>query len=343
MTYSLQQRKRRWCDFLDMAKPAQHMFIIACDPDAPARPLPNPGNVPQRIEWSWQSYCRQMERMNWLQDDTVPFLAVYTGTEIFAEAFGCPVVRPADNMPHARPLVCSPAEAARIKTPRLEETPLVRLFDIADELCRRAGKGALLGLVDIQSPMDIAALIWDKSHFYIAMVETPQAVLDLAGKVNELLVAFMDEWFVRYGPEFIAHYPSYYMPRGITLSEDEIGSVSQETFLELFLPELVELSKRYGGLGMHCCANAGHQWENLLKIPDFRLLNLCQSAQRVKEAYEFFGPRLAQMHSWSGDGAPEGWPQGYPQGSRVVMSASAGTEDEAKALADKLWNACGRG
>jgi hypothetical protein len=39
------------------------------------------------------------------------------------------------------------------------------------------------------------------------------------------------------------------MPKGITLSEDEVGSVSSEMFQKFFLPELQDLSARYGGLG----------------------------------------------------------------------------------------------
>jgi len=165
---------------------------------------------------------------------------------------------------------------SRIKTPELGSTPLTMLFEIADELRRRAGKNALIKLVDIQSPMDIAALIWDKNDFYSALIYAPEAVMELSVKVKELLTAFLDEWFNRYGVEFIAHYPSYYMPKGITLSEDEVGSVSPQMFVEYFLPELEELSNRYGGLGMHCCANARHQWENFKKIPNLRLLNLVQ-------------------------------------------------------------------
>ena len=38
--------------------------------------------------------------------------------------------------------------------------------------------------------------------------------------VKELMFEFLDEWFRRYGPSFMAHYPAYYMPNGITMSED---------------------------------------------------------------------------------------------------------------------------
>jgi hypothetical protein len=336
-TYGLEQRKQRWCDFLSMDKPAQHVFMIGVeDGKVPARPWPRWDNVPQRIEWAWDAYRRKMERMELYADDTVPFLHVYTGTEIYAEAFGCGVAYPEDNMPFARPLVDNAVDAAKIKVPRLEDTPLMRLLDIGDELRRRAGGKAVMGIVDIQSPMDIAAQIWDKNTFFIAMLECPEAVWELAGKVGELFCAFFDEWFRRYGRDFIAHYPSYYMPRGLTLSEDEVGSINVEVFLELFLPELVELSNRYGGLGMHCCATARHQWEHFLKIPDLRLLNLVHNKEYLAEAYQFFGPHTAQMHCWCGDGEPEQWLRLYPPGARVVLQPTAKSEDDARRVSERL-------
>ncbi|NQT52546.1 hypothetical protein HQ576_10865 [bacterium] len=338
----IEARKQRWCDFLDPAQPPQHLFVIAFEPDSLERPWPWPHNVPERVAWSWQNYRRQLARLDWLRDDSLPYLDPFTGTEIFAEAFGCPVERPEDNMPFAKPLVSDPMEAATVRVPAWSRTRLAVLFEIADELRSRA-PDALLKLVDIQSPMDIAALVWDKNTFYTAMVETPDAVKELAAKTGKLLTSFQDAWFERYGAEFIAHYPAYYMPQGFTLSEDEIGSVSAAMFEEFFLPELVELSERYGGLGIHCCANARHQWDNLKRIPDLRLLNLVQPPDELRDAYDAFATHCPQMHSWCGEGEPWTWPAQYPEGSRVVIQATAKTRREAIELSEKLWAACGRG
>ena len=42
-----------------------------------------------------------------------------------------------------------------------------------------------MSLVDVQSPMDIAALIWDKSDFFVAMMDTPEQAVTLAERLNE--------------------------------------------------------------------------------------------------------------------------------------------------------------
>lgn len=334
VTEEIRRRKARWCRFLDPRAPSSHMLLVRQDTGLPARPLPHPDRLADRIEWAWMKYQQQLEMVGWLDDDAIPYLDPYSGTEIFAASFGCRVHRPDDSNPFALPLIQGASDISSLAVPDITAEPLAQLFEIADELRRRAGPDVVMRLPDIQSPMDIAALIWEKSSFYIAAIESPEAVRELAAKVRQLLTAFIDEWFTRYGREFVAHYPDYYMPAGITLSEDEIGAVNPEMFEALFLPELVELSRRYGGLGMHCCADARHQWDGWAKIPDLRLLNIAHKPHVVEEAYTFFADRVPQMHSWCGDGDPTTW--SYPAGARVVIGASAASADEARRLADEI-------
>jgi hypothetical protein len=340
MEKNIIDRKTRWCDFFSNPD-AGHLFIIHYQPDEESPPLPWREYKQERIDWAWRQYERQCKRMEWLEDDAIPYLHVRTGTEIFAEAFGCKVYYPDDNMPFALPMIHSAQEVSSVKVPELSSSSIAYLFDIADELVDRAGPGALLQIIDIQSPMDIAALIWDKLTFYPALVEAPEAVMELADKVKQFLITTMDTWFARYGVEFIAHYPDYYMPVGITLSEDEVGAVSKTVYEELFLPELAELSQRYGGMGMHCCAHASHQWDGFMAIPDLRLINLVQSENVLQQAYDFFSV-IPQMHSWCGEGDPSNWVDAYPPGSRIVMRVTAWSRVEALMLSEKLQFACNR-
>ena len=108
----------------------------------------------------------------------------------------------------------------------------------------------------------------------MAMVEAPEAVIGLAQKIKTLQIHFLDEWFRRYGKGFVAHYPDYYLPQGASMSVDEIGAVNERMFERFFLPELADLAERYGGLGVHSCANNCHQWENFKRIPGLKFLNI---------------------------------------------------------------------
>jgi hypothetical protein len=329
-------RKRRWTNFYNPELPPGRLFWIHYFSELPARPWPYPDRIDERIEWSWKKYQIQLEQLSWLNDDSLPFLDIYTGTELFAEAFGCQIYYPGNDMPFALPLIHTPDEGARLTVPSIDSAPLARIWKIARELRRRAGPRALLRLPDIQSPMDIAALIWEKSAFYPALAEYPEAVLELAGKIHILLVNFLDAWFDEFGEDFIAHYPDYYVPRGITLSEDEVGAVSPAMFQNIFLPELVRLSKRYGAIGMHCCANSQHQWHGFTKIPNLILLNLVQPAEVIREAYPFFESVTAQMHSYYGEGEQAVWPRLHPAGRRIIFDMNVGTRAEAIALSNNI-------
>lgn len=310
-------RCSRWRSLFSPESGPPYVFLIRYQPDAFERPWPMPDQVPQRIDWAWHKYCRMVEQCTWIEDDTLPYLEPYTGTEIFAEAFGAEVYRPDNDMPFARPVIGNAGDAAKIKAPSLDCPSFHRMFEIADELRRRAGPDALMRLVDIQSPMDIAAILWDKNDFYVSLVEAPDAVLEFAEKIAGVQTSFLDEWFSRYGTRTIAHYPDYYMEGGITLSEDEVGAVSADLFEEMFLPELNRLSDRYGGIGIHCCAHARHQWDSFRKIRGLRLLNFVQPEAVVKEAYAFFGTDVVHWHSWNGNGDPWTWKDQLPpaQGS----------------------------
>lgn len=335
-TLSQQERKQRWNRFLALDPQTSRIRIINCLEDMPERPPLWPDKKRERIDWMVRHHEWQAEQAGWLDDDKIVHIDCLTGTEIFAEAFGCKVHRPEDNMPFALPLVHNAEEAVRLEVPELFSSSLALQFEIADAVRERVGADVPLRLPDIQSPMDIAALIWDKADFYIAMLEEPEVVQELAAKVRRLMMSFLDEWFKRYGTSYVAHFPPYPMEGGVTLSEDEIGVVNPDMFQTFFLPELRELSDRYGGLGMHCCADATHQWPGFLQIPGLRFLNLIQPAERIAEAIPFFGGRVAQWHGVMGSAPDQSFMEAGFHEAHLVLETTVNTRKEAEALADRL-------
>ena len=338
MNNIIQSKKDRHVKFYDPNSEINRLFHIHIANDPKVKPMPPlwRENLQGRIDSAVSVYESAMSRVDWLDDDFIPYASCVTGTEIFAEAFGCKVMKPLNTNPYALPFIRESSEVARLKVPTLEDSSLYYLFDLADSLKAKCGDDAILGLIDVQTPMDIAALIWDKNYFFVAMLEEPEAVKELAHKISQLYFAFFDEWFRRYGKEFVAHYPDYYMPSGFTYSEDEVGAVSAEIFEELFLPELIEISDRYGNVGMHSCAHAKHQWANFKKIPNLKLLNLVQPPDIIMKSMDFFAGFTAMFPSWGGSGSPETWSSQLNQTAHVLLDFGVQSEDEAKRLADKL-------
>jgi len=330
----IKTKKQRWVDLYSNDKKSGAVIFIGRNYGA--RPLPVPENRAGRIEYALSAYKLQMDALPCVDDDRIPFVTPYTGTELFAHAFGCQIHYPANDMPFALPLVQSPADLAKVKYPDLYSSPpVVEVFEIADKL-RASEPDALMQLPDIQSPFDIAALIWNKEDLFASMYEDPGAVKELVLTVEKFMTEFLDLWFSRYGTEFIAHHPDYYMPCGITYSEDEVGAFSLDMFREFSLGSLNRLSERYGGMaGMHCCADSMHQWQGFKEIKDLKLinLNLTHTQNEFQKAYKYFEDTAVQMHS-----GPNIDDELYFNGKnmRVVIQDWANTKEEAAEKSRRL-------
>ena len=332
------ERKRKWIDFLSGGARGLTVALVDAAPERPLgpRPHPYPDRIAERIDFAARHYEDRMERTAWLTDDAVPAYHPYTGTELFAEAFGCPVHYPGDNMPFARPLIFGADGLRSLKAPDTGAKPLRDAFEITYQLRRRCGPDAVPALPDIQSPFDIAALVWEKADFLASMIEAPEAVAELCAMAEALLAKFLREWFAEFGTEYVAHYPDYYMSGGMTLSEDEIGEFSGEMFARFCRDPLNRLSREFGGIGIHCCAHARHQWANLKGVEGLQLINLVQPPKVLIDAYRQF-EGVAQMHSWCGDGEPsEAWLTHLPSGANVVLRVGAKDREGALRALDAL-------
>ena len=322
---SIEDRKKAWLDFYSGKKRA----LTLIEMNYGAQVFPSPDNNDKFFKYIVNKYNVQIDCLDWLDDDRVPFISALTGTEIFAQAFGCEVFYPGNNNPIARPMVFSAAEAAKIKKPVLEKSSLMQVMEYAFKL-QKAAPGALFQLPDIQSPLDIAALIWEKTDFFMTMYDEPQVIKDLIFKITSLLTEFLELWFKTFGKEFIAHYPDYYMPYGISISEDEIGCINNAQFEEFSMPEIRNLTKRFGGLiGIHCCANAKHQWPLLKTIPGLVMLNLNQPDYIVKEASAYFWDGPCQMFMPS-------YKECTDFKAKVVLHQNASSKEEALKILSEL-------
>jgi len=257
--------------------------------------------LPEWVPWAEENYTRTRRLHETIEDDSVPTVSLWTGTEIFAAAFGCPVHRYDDGMPPcALPLVTTAEEADRLPEPTLAARPLERVFAFASLLRERLGPDVPLGVPDIQSPFDIAALIWRKEDLFVALVEEPDAVRRLVEKCHRLLVAFFTAYLSEFSNVNLCHCPTAWAPPelGIWLSEDEAGCLSTPMFEAFCLPHLTALSDTFGGLFMHCCAAADHQYPSFRKIPRLRGLNRVFQASGPRPAIDAFSGHTVLIASW---------------------------------------------
>ena len=291
-----------------------------------------------------QRYQRQVEWMEALQDDSVPYVGLNTNTAVFAAAFGCRVHVYGDSPAAARPLVRTPQEADRLREPSLEAPTLSRILELGELMRERLGPEACIGVPDVQSPLDIAALIWNKQDFYTAIMDTPDAVQRLVGRCHRLLKRFLTEFRARFPNSNLCHCPRAWAPPhyGCWLSEDEAGAMSTAMFEEFCLPSLVDLSRTFGGLFVHCCAAADHQYESFKKIPNLRGLNRVFQAPGPRPALEAFDGSTVHMLAFTTlEGIEQTLGMALPK-NRFLMNPPAESLEEARRIHDRLRARCPR-
>jgi len=302
--------------------------------------------VSEWLGWAVGNYEVMVENLRQTEDDSVPSVSLNTNTGIFAAAFGCPMHTFEDMETNAcaLPIVETPAEADALPEPDPFAPPLNRLFELGRLARRELGPEAPIRPGDIQSPFDIAALIWKKENMFLAMIENPDAVHRLVAKCHRLLEGYLKEFRREFPNCNFAHCPSIWAPNdlGAWLSEDEVGSISTEMFDEFCLPSLTALSETFGGLFMHCCATADHQYEGFKKIPNLRGLNRVFQEPGPRPAIEAFSGRTVLIQAWLGPN--EVWEHlemSLPD-TRWVFCPNPLEGDDAKRFMDEFRRRCPR-
>ncbi len=290
--------------------------------------------VEKWVPWVVENYRRKMASLERVQDDSVSVAKLSTGTQLFAHAFGCKIHIPPDSMPCALPMVNSAAEADKLEMPDIWKTPcLYRVFELGRAVQQELGKDVDLGICDMQTGFDIASLIWEKSDLLGSMILEPEAVKRLSDKCALLLKTFLIELRREFPAMSPCHCPGNWVPPelGPWVSADEVGVMSPEMFEEFCLPELNDLSDTFGGLGMHCCADAEHQFPGFNKIRNFYAFNRVQARQGYLPILDHFAGPGSPVHclAWVSDEVIEQLVTRAPAGTRFIFVKMGGEVDEA--------------
>ena len=296
------------------------------------------------LPWAIQNYEAKVKWHEATDDDSVPYVNLNTSTGVFAAAFGCKLHVYPDSPACALPCVTTAAQADHLAEPALDSPTLARVFELAQLVREQLGPEVPISVPDIQSPFDIAALVWRKQDLYTAIYDNPDAVRRLVGKCHRLLERFLTEFRRRFPECNFCHCPNAWAPPelGCWLSEDEAGCMSVGMFEEFCLPPLVDLSQTFGGLFMHCCAAADHQYGNFKKIPNLRGLNRVFQAPGPRPAIEAFSGQTVLIVAWNGEESIYQYPDMALPDTRFLFNMPAQPIEEAKRTYERLRKRCPR-
>jgi hypothetical protein len=165
-------------------------------------------------------------------------------------------------------------------------------------------------------------------------------VARLAAKSARLLKAFLVAWRREFPTCSPCHCPTVWTPPelGPWISNDECGGVNRRTYSELIQPELIDLAQTFGGLGMHCCAAAEHQFAAFKEIPGFYAFNRVAAKKGWDPLLEHFaGPRTpVHVLAWISDQDVQRLISNAAPGTRFVFEHSAGSLDDAKLWLERM-------
>lgn len=292
-----------------------------------------------------ENYRRRVEMLEAVRDDAVPMARLGTGTHILAAAFGASVKKYTDSNPAAQPCVANAAAADRIAEPDIWKAPtLYRIFELAEAVERELGKDVPLAWPDAQTGFDTACLIWDKSDLYCAITDTEEreAVRRLAAKCARTLKTFITELRRRFPQMSPLHCPEVWCPPslGPWVSNDECGAISTANFTEFCLPELEDLARTFGGIGMHCCADAEHQFAAFRRIPNFYGFNRVAAKRGFHTILEQLSGPGSPVHviAWIAEEDIAGLVRAAPPETRFIFNYFAPGIPEARAWLDRMRN-----
>ena len=213
-----------------------------------------------------------IHRIMELPGDTIPVFWPDMGTIALASVFGGEILRESEsNLNWIKPIFSSLDEAAAIEMPEVLSGQVKVEFD----RCRRwrdmTGGLWPVSAPDMQGPVSVASMLIDQSELIVGMYEKPDIVKKVLRVCADLILNVLETYKKEFG-ETLAHstWPHVWFPKefGMMLTQDSIPSLSPQLYEEFELPLVKELSRKTGGLYIHCCGMFEYALDGLEGVPN---------------------------------------------------------------------------
>jgi len=189
-------------------------------------------------------------------------------------AFGCPPVDIGDGKQWIKPLITNAAQVCDLVIPDPRDGQTGKMIRRTAELARTLPPGDRVRNPDIQSPLGIAELMWDQS-FYLALVESPEAVHELLDKITKFQIdyiqAIQQAAGDRYNP---CGFPLVWCSgTGTMVADDTMSLISPVMHAEFSLPYVNRIATAVGPLYYHSCTWRAPYFDNLRQLKHVRAIN----------------------------------------------------------------------
>ncbi|MFW5798412.1 MAG: uroporphyrinogen decarboxylase family protein [Planctomycetota bacterium] len=182
-------------------------------------------------------------------------------------ALGCPATFTSEGKEWVTPRITDAAQVDDLEVPPVTEGRTGEVLDNLRALVDQLPADERVREPDIQGPLGVAELMWDES-FYIALVEHPDAVHRLLGKITPFIIDFITQVQRIAGRRLVAcGFPAIWSPpRGTMVADDTMSLISPAMHREFSLPYLNAISRACGGLYYHSCSWRRPYFDNIRDI-----------------------------------------------------------------------------
>ena len=197
-----------------------------------------------------------------------------SSTIMFPLALGCPAVRTSEGGEWLAPIFTRPDQVDAFVAPDVHTGRTGEVLRSLQAVLDETGPRGIVVMADIQSPLQVAELMWDES-FYIALIEAPDAVCALLDKVTAFIVEFIRE-FQRLAGERLnaAGWPSIWSDHvGTMVSDDTMSLLSPAMHRQFSVPYLNRIAEACGPLIYHSCTWRRRYFDNIHAIGPVKSYN----------------------------------------------------------------------
>jgi hypothetical protein len=194
------------------------------------------------------------------QPDVVPTFFPDFGTVSTAALFGGKRIPPGPNgrLAHIERAVQTVDELLALKPCPFEESDFQRGLDLYRQVCARLGTDEVfLRTPDFQGALNTLALMIDQTELMVAMMEQPDLIKTVLGRITDTLIEYVARYRKEAGPGKVVGsiWPYIVLPDGIgvSLTQDYMPLLGPEQYAEFELPLLKRIADRFGGVHIHCC------------------------------------------------------------------------------------------
>ena len=235
-----------------------------------------------------------------VEDDCVLSARVDFGTCVVANAFGCEVFYPVNNLPCAKDHVVKTKEQIySLKVPDIESAPYRKVREWTEYFVKNLPDGCHMMMADIQGPFNNAHLVRGTDIFF-DMYDDIDAFYKLMDVVTDATIEYAKaqrEWIKT---EAGWQYDWSALWKGnARISNCSLHMIGRDLYIDHVMKYDMKLIEKMNGARMHYCGTAKNVIEEMAKIPHITGIDYDSLLHDIEETMENVPDDLTILQSLS--------------------------------------------